>query len=154
MKSTANIKHLNSTQRMKKLRVFYLFRRLPQLRLHSGKSPKQKWEMWTGRKIEFWWTNGYHKWTNEQFKHRLRVERSTCELILEKIGLFIEKDPTNMILEPIEEHRQLALTIYRLGHGTTFNTLSDLFGVSMSLAERCFNIVIRLLVSNMYMIRT
>ena len=99
---------------------------------------------------KLWWSNGYEKWTNDQFKHYFRVSRDTFQLILRKIGPFIDKEPTNMGPEPIETHRQLALTIYRLGHGVTFNTLADLFGVSMALAERTFNRIIRLFVSTMY----
>ena len=47
-------------------------------------------------------------------------------------------------------HRQLALTIYRLAHGTSFPVTSDLFGVSRSLAIETFNQVCRLLVAKFY----
>ena len=46
--------------------------------------------------------------------------------------------------------RQLALTLYRLGHGASFTTLSQLFGVSISLASVTFNKVCRVLVETLY----
>ena len=62
----------------------------------------------------------------------------------------IVKQPTNMILNPIEERRQLALTIYRLARGCSFNVLKDFFGVSLSLATECFNKVIKVMVHCLY----
>ena len=55
----------------------------------------------------------------------------------------IIKEVTNMVPEPIEDHRQLALTIYRMAHGCSFNVLKDIFGVSKSLATKMFNKVIK-----------
>ena len=53
----------------------------------------------------------------------------------------IKKSPTNCVANPIEPHRQLGLTIYRLAHDCTFNMLADLFGVSIVLAENTFNFI-------------
>ena len=60
------------------------------------------------------------------------------------------KQPTNMIRNPIEEHRQLALNIYRLAHGCSFNVLKDLFGAFQSLATECFNKVVKVMVHCLY----
>ena len=57
----------------------------------------------------------------------------------------IVKQPIDMIPNPIEEHRQLTLTIYRLTHGCSFNVFKDLFVVAQSLATDCFNIVIKVI---------
>ena len=57
---------------------------------------------------------------------------------------------TNITPNPIEEHRQLALTIYRLAYGCSFNVLKDLFVLSQSLATECFNKVIKVMVHCMY----
>ena len=69
---------------------------------------------------------------------------------MEAVDPCILKQHTNFKPHPIEVHRQIALTLYRLAHSVTFNTLADLFGVSISLAERVFNAVIREMVRNMY----
>ena len=63
-----------------------------------------------------WWTNGFEKWDNDAFKHRIRVSWETFTLLLDQVRPFIEKEPTNMIPFPIEAHRQLGLTLYRLAH--------------------------------------
>ena len=56
------------------------------------------------------------------------------------------KTPTNAVPFPIEPHRQIVLTLYRLGHGCSFPVLSELFGVPRSLATETINLVCRLLV--------
>ena len=55
-----------------------------------------------------------------------------------------------MVPNPIEDHRQLALTLYRMAHGCSFTVLKYLFGVSQSLATATFNKVIRVLVYCLY----
>ena len=40
--------------------------------------------------------------------------------------------------------------MYRLGHGVSYSTLSELFGVSISLASETFNKVCRVLVAASY----
>ena len=62
----------------------------------------------------------------------------------------IVKQPTKMIPNPIEEHKQLALTIYRLAHGCSIKVIKDLFGVSQSLRKECFNKVIKMTVHCLY----
>ena len=55
-----------------------------------------------------------------------------------------------MVPKPIQPHRQLALTIYRMKHGWSFKVLKYVFGVSQSLATQTFNKVIRVLISSLY----
>ena len=66
--------------------------------------PKQK-EMWS---------LGYATWTDAQFKAHVRVNRDTFDFILDEIRPDIEKTPTNLKPNPIEAHRQLGLSLYRL----------------------------------------
>ena len=94
---------------------------------------------------KLWWTNGYKNWDDSQFKHRLRVSRETFELMLQKIEIYIVKEPTNMVPFPI-----VLLTLYQCAHGCTFSTVADLFGVSMSLAEQVFASVSREFMRNLF----
>ena len=97
-----------------------------------------------------WWTNVYNNWDEIDFKNRFRITRETFHYILNRIQPFIEKTPTNLVPTPIEADRQLALTIYRLAHGCSFPVLSDIFGVSKSLAVDVFNHVVRELMTHLY----
>ena len=67
-----------------------------------------------------WWTNGYANWSETEFKHRVRINRNNFEFILRILGPYISKTPTNPVPNPIENHRQLAVTMYRLAHGPYF----------------------------------
>ena len=60
------------------------------------------------------WDNGYANWDDEQFKSGLRINCETFEFILAAIHPHILKKATNFRPNPIEPHRQLALTLYRL----------------------------------------
>ena len=97
-----------------------------------------------------WWSDGYANWDDAAFKKRLRISRRNFQMLLYGIAPIITKTPTNAVPNPIEAHRQLGLAIYRLAHGCTFTTLSDLFGVSISVAEATFNVVIRELIKTFY----
>ena len=55
-----------------------------------------------------------------------------------------------MVPNPIENHRQLGLTIYRLAHGYSFKVIMDIFGVSQSLATETFNNVIKCMVLTLF----
>ena len=55
-----------------------------------------------------------------------------------------------MVPNPIEDHLQLGLTIYRLAHGCSFKFIMDIFGVSQSLATETFNNVIKCMVLTLY----
>ena len=96
------------------------------------------------------WTDGYLTWNDAQFKSRVRITCATFEFLLTEIGPSITKPPTNWIPKPIETHRQLGLTLYRLAHGCSFQVLDDVFGVSRSLASETFNIVIWVLVAKVF----
>ena len=72
-----------------------------------------------------WWDRCYRSSTSEEFKKQVRIQRGTFDTIKE----------TNLNLHPISVNRQLGLTLYRLGHGASCATLSQLFGVSISLAS-------------------
>ena len=65
------------------------------------------------------WSSGYvaGNWDENGFKARLRVTKDTFEFILKEISPLIQKVPTNFQPYPIERHRQLGLTLYRLAHG-------------------------------------
>ena len=93
---------------------------------------------------------GYQNWNEEDFKYRLRVTRENFELNLASVGPYISKIPTNFVPHPIENHRQVALTIYRLAHGCSLSTLSDLFGVSHALAVETYNHAVRELSLRLY----
>ena len=108
------------------------------------------------RKNEFrntqklWWTRGYTTWNPGRFKSRLRATRETFEVIVNMISHSIVKMPTNAAPNPIEPHQQIALTLYRLGHSCSFPVISDLFGVSRSLAIATLNLVCRHMVKQTY----
>ena len=99
---------------------------------------------------KMFWGNGYENWDMDEFKGWLHINRETFMLILARISPFISKKPTNFIPNPVEDHRQLAMTLFRLGHGCSFRVLADVFGVSISLATETFNKVIREIVRNLY----
>ena len=99
-------------------------------------APKQPKSFWTTECLE---------WSNEKFKERLRLNRTSFEFILNCVRALIVKQQIDIIPNPIEEHRQLALTIYRLAHSFSFNFLKDSFGLSQSLATEYFNKVIKVM---------
>ena len=101
-------------------------------------------------KLKKFWSNGCCHWSDEEFKERLRIKRESFEYILASIRPMILKQPAIMLADHIEDHRQLALAIYRLAHGCSFKVLKDLFGVSQSVATETFNQVIRVIVSCLY----
>ena len=115
-----------------------------------GRSPERTPKWPNVARDHSWWTNGYQTWTEEEFKKRLRIKRETFEYIIGEIRLDIQKEPTNFKPNPTSVDRQLANTLYRLAHGCSFSTLSDLFGVSISSASETFNYVCRVLVSRLY----
>ena len=97
-----------------------------------------------------WWENGYRNWTDNAFKKRLRVNRCTFEYILYEIKPIITKTPTRFKPHPTPPETQLAICLYRLAHGCTYDTIGDLFGVAPSTAAVIFNKVCKVLVSTLY----
>ena len=55
-----------------------------------------------------------------------------------------------MAPNPIEDQRQLSLTIYRMAHGCWFKVLTGMFWVSQSLATETFNNVVKCMVFTLY----
>ena len=92
-----------------------------------------------------WWENGYHNWTDDQFKERVRVTRETFQCIL---GAIYKE--TTKFKEPTYPECQLELTLYRLAQGRSYSTVGDLFGVVSSTACTIFNSVINVIVQSMY----
>ncbi len=97
-----------------------------------------------------WWVNGYRNWDNKAFKKRLRLNRSTFEYILNEIREKIAKKPTRFKPYPTPPETQLAICLYRLAHGCTFNTIGDLFGVAAPTAAVIFNKLCKVLVCTLY----
>ena len=62
----------------------------------------------------------------------------------------IVMSPTNLKPLPTPPDRQLAMTLYRFATRCTYSTLSDLFGMSVSGANKFFNKVCRVLVAKLY----
>ena len=58
-------------------------------------------------------------------------------MILNIAEPYLTKKKTNLDQHPISVNWQPILTLYQLGHGASFTKLSQLFGLSMSLAT-CF----------------
>ena len=83
----------------------------------------------------------------------MRVTRATFNLILDAIAPYIFKETTNLNPEPIIVDRQLGLTLYRLGHGVSYSTLSQLVRVLISLTSETFNKVCIVLVGAPYTLR-
>ena len=70
--------------------------------------------------LKIFWDCGYNNWSETKIKENMRVDSGTFELILNRISTNIYKTPTNREPNSLETHRQLALTLYRLGHGCSF----------------------------------
>ena len=109
---------------------------------------------WNPRKdrthLKIFWDHGYVNWSDIEFKEHMRVDKATFDLILNRINASIYKTPTNMEQNPLESHRQLALTFYILGHGCFFRVVSDLFGVSIASAFATFKKIIREMISHLF----
>ena len=71
-------------------------------------------------------------------------------MILNILEPYLPKKETNLNQHPVSVNRQLDLKLYRLGHGACFTTLSQSFGVSISLASVTFNKVCRVLAATLY----
>ena len=69
---------------------------------------------------------------------------------LSHLGQWFLKQPTMVVSDSIENHKQPILTIYRLAHGCSFKVLKNLFAVSQSVATETLNQVIRVMVSYRY----
>ena len=101
-------------------------------------------------RVSNWWHHGYLTWTDTRFKQHFRITRDSFESILNIVTPIIKKTPTNLCPNPTSPATQLALTLYRLAHGTSYSTTGALFGVSEELACVTFNAVCKVLVGEMY----
>ena len=110
--------------------------------------PKAKDKLRDAGKL--WWADVYRNWSEEDFKPKMRINRTTFNFILDGIYEDIILTPTNLKPNPTSPDRQLALTIYRLSTVCTYSTLSDLFGVSVSAASMFLNKICGLMVASLY----
>ena len=97
-----------------------------------------------------WWDRCYRDFASEEFKKQVRIQHETFDMILNIVEPYVTKKETNLNQHPVSVNRQLGLTLYRLGHGASFTTLSQLFGVSISLAGVTLNKVCSVLVATLY----
>ena len=97
-----------------------------------------------------WWDRCYRDFASEEFKKQVRIQHETFDMILNIVEPYVTKKETNLNQHPVSVNRQLGLTLYRLGHGASFTTLSRLFVVSISLDSVTFNKVCRVLVATLY----
>ena len=93
----------------------------------NERNPKAKDKLRGTGKL--WWADVYRNWSEEGFKAKMRINRTTFNFIPDGIYENITLTPTNLKPNPTSPDRQLALTIYRLATGCTYSTLSDLFGI-------------------------
>ena len=93
---------------------------------------------------KLWWEDVYNHWKDEDFKSKISINRETYNFVLNEIHHDIVLSPTN--LKPFPTCNDL----YSVATGCTYSTLSDLFGVSVSAANKFFNKVCRVLVAKLY----
>ena len=79
-----------------------------------------------------WWRSGYHRWDNSAFKKRLRISWDTFQFILDEIRDIIVKKPTCFNPEPTPPKMQLAIRLYCLADGCTYNTVGVTCSVSLN----------------------
>ena len=73
-----------------------------------------------------WWDRCYRNFASEEFKKQVRIQHRTFDMILSIVEPYLTKKETNLNQHPISVNRQLGLTLYQLGHGVSFTTLSQL----------------------------
>ena len=78
---------------------------------------------------KLWWADAYRNWSEEDFKAKMRINRTAFNFILDGIYKDLILTPTNLKRNPTSPDRQLALTIYRLATDCTYSTLSDFYSV-------------------------
>ena len=97
-----------------------------------------------------WWDRCYCEFTSEEFKKQVKIQRETFDSILNIAESYYTKKETNLNQHPISVNRQLGLILYGLGHGASFTSPSQSFGVSIPLASATFNKVCLVLVPTLY----
>ena len=96
------------------------------------------------------WEDVYNYKMDEGFKRKIRINRETFNFVLNGTHDDIVMSPTNLRPFLTPPNRQLAMTLYRFATGCTYSALSDLFGVSVSAANKFFNKVCRVLFVKLY----
>ena len=96
------------------------------------------------------WTELYNQKSDEEFLEKMRINRTTFNLLLNTLWDGLVLTPTNFVPEPTSPDRQLAASLYRLAHGVTYTVLEDVFGISKESGCVFFNKVIRLIVAYFY----
>ena len=102
------------------------------------------------KREKVWWRDVTRNWSNEQFSVVFRICRKAFNFILNIIQSFIIKVQTNLVPNPIDPEKQLALTLHRLAHECSFKVMRNLFGFSNFLVVKTFNKVVSELVMTMY----
>ena len=95
------------------------------------KSRKPRFKDKNRETSKLWWNDVYTNWTEEDFKGKMPLERQIFDHILNDTRDNLQLTPTKLKPNPTTPDRPLALTIYRLGTGCTYSTISDVFGVSV-----------------------
>ena len=72
-----------------------------QIAANQGLKTKYRKPRKNRQQQQMFWTNGYENWNIDEFKGRLRVNRDTFVMILERISPFISKSPTNFAPNPV-----------------------------------------------------
>ena len=98
---------------------------------------------------KLWWEDVYNHLEEEDFKSKNRINRETLNFVLNETHDDIVMSLTNLNPFPTPPDRQLAMISYNFTTGCTYSILSDLFGVSVSAANK-FLKVLQVLVPKLY----
>ena len=88
--------------------------------------------------------------SDEKFSQKMRINRTTFNLLLNSLWDELVITPTNVMPKATSPERQLAASLYRLAPGVTYTVLEDVFGISKDSGCVFFNKVIRLIVTYFY----
>ena len=77
-----------------------------------------------------WWNLVWEAYSDSGFKKAFRVSRKTFTFILNRIRHVLERK--NVVEEPVEPALRLAISLYRLGRGAYYHTISELCGLGVS----------------------
>ena len=90
------------------------------------------------------------KKSDKKFSQKMRISRTTINLLLNSLWDELVLTPTNVVPEATSPERQLAASLYRLAPGVTYTVFEDVFGISKDSGCVFFNKVIRLIVTYFY----
>ena len=89
---------------------------------------------------KLWREDVYNYKKDEGFKSNIRINRETFNFVLNETHDDIVMSLTNLNPFPTPPDRQLAMISYNFTTGCTYLILSDLFGVSVSVANKFFKV--------------